>query len=74
MEGGEARETLARVPTAVVDKTGTLTDGTPTITRMLIREPCEEPGLTARQPSAERALCCTRYRRPHPHTRKGVHL
>ena len=74
VEDGRTCETLARVPSAEFDKTGTLTDGTPTITRMLIREPCEEAGLTARQPLAERAVCCTRYHRPHPHTRKGVHL
>lgn len=60
VKDGEVRETSARSRTAVFEKTGSITVGTPTITRMLIREPCEEAGLSTQgYPPSDSSPTCS---------------
>ena len=53
VKGGGVLELLARVRTAVLDKTGTLTYGVPTISTIHAEAPFDEPGLLALVASAE---------------------
>jgi len=55
IKGGEALETAHRVKTVVLDKTGTITEGRPVVTDLLVYDGLEEDDLLQLAASAEKS-------------------